>query len=110
MELPNLERAIVSQEKIVDYLLSTTHRDGRHKAAFFGAFGFSAGLWEELAEAIMRHARRNPVAKKEQSAFGTRFVIEGTMEMADGRNALVRSVWFIERDDDVPRLVTAYPR
>lgn len=109
MALPNHERAVVSEEKIVDYLLSTTHRDGRHKAAFFLAFGFVPERWEELASAILRHASDNPVAKQELTNYGTRYVVEGTMNMADGRDALVRTVWFVETGEDVPRLVTAYP-
>jgi hypothetical protein len=39
MKLPNHEHALVPQEKITGYLLSLTHRDGRHKAAFFVSFG-----------------------------------------------------------------------
>jgi hypothetical protein len=109
MALPNHERAVVSEEKIVDYLLSATHRDGRHKAAFFFAFGFVLERWEKLASAILSHANENPVAKQELTKYGTRYVVEGTMKMADGRDALLRTVWFVETGEDVPRLVTAYP-
>lgn len=35
MKLPNVEAVVVSEDKITGYLLSPTHRDGRHKAAFF---------------------------------------------------------------------------
>jgi len=35
MKLPNRERAILPRERIRDYLLSDSHPDGRHKAAFF---------------------------------------------------------------------------
>jgi hypothetical protein len=35
MKLPNYEQVVITREKVVDYLLSDTHRDGRHKAAFF---------------------------------------------------------------------------
>jgi hypothetical protein len=42
MKLPNVEAAVISEDKITGYLLSTTHRDGRHKAAFFLGFGFTA--------------------------------------------------------------------
>jgi hypothetical protein len=31
---------VITREKIVDYLLSDTHHDGRHEAAFFKRFGF----------------------------------------------------------------------
>lgn len=41
MKLPNVGGAVVAQEKIIDYLLSDTHRDGRHKAVFFKRFGFT---------------------------------------------------------------------
>jgi hypothetical protein len=35
MRLPNVAAAVVPPEKITGYLLSTEHRDGQHKAAFF---------------------------------------------------------------------------
>jgi hypothetical protein len=109
MELPNRHLAVVPREKITDYLLSTTHRDGRHKAAFFITFGYTVERWEDLADALMRHAVMHEVAKEEGSRFGTRYVVEGIMAMADGRDALLRSVWFIDRGTDTPRFVTAYP-
>ena len=109
MKLPNYEHATVPREKVVDYLLSTTHRDGRHKAVFFGGFGFAPDNWQALAEALIRHAGDHEVAKEEDSPFGIRYVVDGTMTMADGRDALVRTVWFIDAGTDVPRFVTAYP-
>jgi hypothetical protein len=109
MKLPNRERAVVPREKVVDYLLSPAHRDGRHKAVFFTGFGFSVERWEDLADALLRHASDHEVAKQEDSPFGTRYVVEGIMAMADGRDALPRTVWFIDTGADVPRFVTAYP-
>jgi hypothetical protein len=35
MKLPGIENAEVGETKIVRYLLSTTHRAGKSKAAFF---------------------------------------------------------------------------
>src|SRR5205807_581714 len=72
MKLPNLEKAVVREQKITEYLLSPTHRDGRHKAAFFTAFGFSAENWRELAEFLRRHAAEHEVAREEGSPFGKR--------------------------------------
>jgi hypothetical protein len=109
MKLPNQQLAAVPREKVVDYLLSTTHRDGRHKAAFFNAFGFTIKNWQDLQMALVRHAADHEVAEVEASPFGTRYVVEGIMAMADGRNALVRTIWFIETGTDMPRFVTAYP-
>lgn len=109
MKLPNHERAVVPRAKMVDYLLSTTHRDGRHKAVFFNGFGFDADNWQALADALVRHAGEHEVTKDEASLFGTRYVVEGIMVMADGRGTLMRAVWFIDSGADAPRFVTAYP-
>ena len=71
MKLPNLESAVVPEEKIVGYLLSANHRDGRHKAAFFQRFGYSVNGWKLLANDLLKHAAIHEVAKVEDSPFGT---------------------------------------
>lgn len=109
MKLPNLHVAVVPQEKICGYLLSSTHPAGRIKAAFFSQFGFAVSSWETLAAALTRHATDHGVVTTKESVFGVRYIVEGTMETPDGRNPTVRVVWFIARDQTVPRLVTAYP-
>ncbi len=52
MPIPNAERAEVSRDKIVDYLLNPQHPDGAGKAAFYLAAGFGVERWEELADAL----------------------------------------------------------
>ena len=109
MTLPGIERAVIPRRKVVDYLLSPTHPEGRGKAAFFRHFGFRPEAWDVLAGALRRHAAEHEVAREEPSPFGTRYVVEGIMETPSGRTPRVRSVWFIDEEDGVPRLVTAYP-
>jgi hypothetical protein len=109
VKLPNLEHAVVSEEKITDYLLSRTHRDGRHKAAFFESFGFSTEDWQSLQRVLLQHAADHEVTKMERSPFGVRYVIEGIITAQDGRTPMIRSVWFVENGEDAPRFVTAYP-
>ncbi len=109
MKLPSRERARIPRRKIIEYLLSPTHRDGKSKAAFFTRFGFSIDKWEELAEAVLRHAAENEVSVVEQSPFGVRYVIDGIIHAPDGREPRVRSVWFIGDDEEIPRFATAYP-
>ena len=38
-----------------------------------------------------------------------RYIIEGELDAPDGRKPIVRVVWFIKTETDVPRLATAYP-
>lgn len=109
MILPNGANALVPREKITGYLLSETHRDGRHKAAFFRLFGFAVESWDVLAAALRRHAVENEVAGMEESPFGMRYIIEGPLRAPDGRSPNLRSVWFIGTGETIPRLATAYP-
>jgi hypothetical protein len=109
VRLPNHNQAVVPREKIVDYLLSLAHRDGRSKALFFSGCGFSVDDWQTLANALLRHAADHEVAKIEASQFGTRYIVEGELHAPDGRTPLVRVVWFIDTDEELPRLATAYP-
>jgi hypothetical protein len=53
--------------------------------------------------------RDHEIAKEEESPFGKRYVIEGIMEAANGRMVMLRSVWFIDTGENIPRFVTAYP-
>lgn len=96
MKLLNAEQAEVPQDKITEYLLSTTHSVGKHKAAFFLNFGFTVENWEIMAQSLIKHAIENEVVNERESP--------------DERNPNVQSVWFIDEGNDSPRLVTAYPR
>jgi len=108
-KLPNHDKAIIPQAKIADYLLSLTHRDGKSKAKFFRASGFSPPEWETMAEALKHHAAVHKLSKIETSPFGMRYVIEGEILTPDNRNPEIRSVWFIRTGSDIPYFVTAYP-
>jgi hypothetical protein len=109
MKLPNIERAVVPGRKITHYLLSATHRDGRHKAEFFCSFGFKLEAWEELATALLNHARNHEIVEIVPTPFGRNFVIKGALPAPDGRAPNVRAVWFIANGKETATLATAYP-
>jgi hypothetical protein len=85
MKLPNVERAVVPMEKLTVYLLSDTHPDGAPKAEFFRQFGFGLDNWQDLAQALLNHAAEHDIVKEEATPFGVRYVIEGPLMAADGR-------------------------
>ncbi|MEW6543132.1 MAG: DUF6883 domain-containing protein [Nitrospirota bacterium] len=109
MKLPHVDRLEIRQAKVVQYLLSSTHRAGKGKAAFFSGLGFQASAWEVLARALQQHARDNLVTSYENTRFGRRYVIEGPLVAPSGRQLQVRTVWFIDEGGQTPRFVTAYP-
>ncbi len=109
MKLPNAHLAVVSEAKLVDYLLSPTHRRGKSKAAFFLKHGFAREKWEALAEALQKHALLHEVKTREENLFGTRYVIDGAMHSPDGQDLQVRAAWFIDKGGETPRFITAHP-
>ncbi len=109
MKLFHLDQIAVPQAKLVDYLLSHTHPEGRSKARFFRRFGFTPETWDVLADALRRHAAEHEITKEEASPFGTRYVVEGILQTPSGRTPRIRTIWFIDIGAKVPRFVTAYP-
>jgi len=110
MRLPHLDRAIIPRAKIVDYLLSVSHTTGRAKARFLEDFGFRAQDWLVLHEAIIAHARANGVTASHRTHLGTSYEIDGPLLTPAGRTPIVRVVWFVGSQENVPRLVTLVPR
>jgi hypothetical protein len=109
MKLPNAEQAVIPQRKVTHYLLSPTHRDGQHKAAFFRGFGFKPEAWNVLATALLNHARAHEVVESTATPFGQNHVVEGSLPAPDGRAPNVRVVWFVASGEEIATLATAYP-
>jgi hypothetical protein len=107
--LPKASAAVISQAKIVDYLLNPLHPDGAGKAQFFTGLGFDRSDWQRLASALRRLAETTPVARSMESQHGMKYIIEGALGTPNGRFVQVRTVWIVDGGDDVPRFVTAYP-
>ena len=106
--LPNPHRAVIDRDKLEKYLLSSSHPLGRFKAVFFRSLGFSGSDWRRL-EAAFREFLHKPALPKEQTKYGRKYLICGTLEGPNGRKADVVTVWIVRQGEDMPRFVTAYP-
>jgi hypothetical protein len=109
MKLPYAANARVDREKIVAYLLSSSHPDGASKARYFTAFGFRTSRWQIFARALKEHGENCEVISSVESVYGTRYSVDGLMIAPDGRNPKIRTVWILAKRSKSPRLVTAYP-
>ena len=110
MKLPNGGVAIVEERKIREYLVSRSHPVGRFKARFFASLGYGPDNWRVLAAAIRGLATHEDAQLVEENEHGRKYMVQGTLTGPQGRSAEVVSVWIIRVGDDVPRLVTVYPR
>jgi len=109
MRIPNADQAIISRNKLRDYLLSPKSPQGRYKARFFAGLGYTGDTWRRF-EADLRSQHLNlDAVESGSSEHGRKFAIAGRLTGPSGRSAEVLSVWIIDQGGSVPRFVTAYP-
>jgi hypothetical protein len=109
MRLPNRTRAYVSHTKLTGYLLSETHKDGKSKAKFLRRLGFNETNVELLERNLIDIAQFEEVKEVVSSAFGIKYIIDGSLGTPGGEFVKMRTVWIIEAMQLEPRFVTAYP-
>ena len=109
MELPFKDSLLVEETKVIGYLLSEAASRG--KATFFLRLGFRPDEWETLATALKVQAQNNRVTSMIDSAYGTRYSVDGPIETPDNRQPrpTIRTVWILETGTQAPRLITAHP-
>ncbi len=108
MKLPNAERAFVDIAKLRDYCLDSTHPEGRHKARVFqSALDLSEGDAEFLRQAILAAAVDAEAVAGESDEYGARYLLDFELNRGN-RNARIRTVWIVRRNEDFPRLATCY--
>ena len=74
MKLPNIDKAVISSDKLRDYLLSRSHPIGRFKSVFFNRLGFSADSWELMEEAL-RSLLKGDAQEKDVTEYGNNYEI-----------------------------------
>ena len=99
----------IDRNKIDDYLLHPVK--GRGKAAFFEAFGFARGRWQELDGALLDRAAAGLLLDVVVSPYGSRHIVRGALRTPAGRDPqpLVCTVWQADNGAESVRLITAYP-
>jgi hypothetical protein len=109
--LRNAHLAVVDRSKVLDYLLNEAHPDNGGKARFFGSIGYSLEDPEDLIQALREVAEHGEVVSRAESVHGEKYVVDGwlSMQTRGSRRWSIRTVWIIDRGNDAPRLVTAYP-
>lgn len=108
MRLPNTDKAIIPRGKLDGYLLSPIHPIGRYKATFFRSLGYTQSDWKVL-EGHLRKLLEQDAEEREETEFGTKYEIRGTIAGPSGHSAAIVTVWVILHGEEMARFVTAYP-
>lgn len=109
MRIPNADKAIVSPEKLRDYLLSPHHPVGRFKAVFFADLGYSIENREVLERDLKNQILSQNAEEVRGFPHGKKYVVTAPVRVPSGKVVQVTSVWVILKSEDIPRFVTAYP-
>jgi hypothetical protein len=108
MPFPDAEHAIVTEEKVRNYLLNPIHPVGGPKATWFATLGYTIDNWQDLVDDLLRLARTVDAFVAKPSPFGVKYEVSGKIGRPGHRPADVLTVWIVE-ENSVPRLITAYP-
>jgi hypothetical protein len=109
MRLPNADDAQVEFEKLRYYLISETHPIGRSKGRFFRSIGFDESRLAVLKHGLIAIARTEDIVEAVASPHGTKYIVDGSIATPSGEQVRLRTVWIVDKGQDNPRFVTAYP-
>ena len=107
-QVPNAGRAVLDLRKFEDYCLNPAHPRGRHKARVFrDALGIGRDEAEWLRTALLAGLDGAEAAIFAQDAFGTRWRADIPIAR-QGRRVVIRTIWIVRSDEQMPRFVTCW--
>jgi hypothetical protein len=109
MKVPNGDQAVISQDKLCNYLLNVAHRRGSSKAKMLLAMGYLPEDWQRLESDIRVQHLNSEVDSVMNTAYGIRYDIVAPLQGPVGQAVMFRSVWQIDTGTQLPRLITMYP-
>ncbi len=109
MKIPNNQLSVVAPEKITEYLLSSNHETGKHKAQFFSSFGFTIDDIGAFRNALIQHSLERDIDIATDTGFGVKYKLSCEIQTPDKRNPCIITIWIVEAGMKAPKLITAYP-
>jgi hypothetical protein len=111
--LPNAENAEIDRRKFAEYSMNPDNPNNQDKWLAFAALGYdvrTASSREFAAQSIIEPLRpailTAPATPGKISPHGLRFKVSIAIQGLNQRRGLLVTVWQIDQNRDVPRLVT----
>ncbi|MDR1292267.1 MAG: minor capsid protein [Clostridiales Family XIII bacterium] len=106
-KLPNAVSASTTQEKLQGYLLNSNHPVGGNKARVIrSVLGYHYQNWDVLADKIYIAVQDASVVRIMKTRYGVKYETHLLIEGEKGKSLLMRTIWQIDNESDIPRLVT----
>jgi hypothetical protein len=104
--LPNAERTLIDDAKLVDYSLAADHPVGANKALLFRSLlGLTVGDADTLRRLILEAVLVYDAVAGRRDEFGQRYAVDFPVKTEVG-SAVVRSTWILRQDENFPRLTS----
>ncbi len=79
------------------------------QAKFFRGLGFDESNVAILEQGLIEIAKAGQIAETVPSGYGVKYIVDGLITTPFGGQVRVRTVWIVDKGQDSPRFVTAYP-
>lgn len=112
--LPEYDRAIIEESKLIEYALNPENERGQHKARVIeSALGFNLSNWEQLQQAILEALPHHEAIFISETPFGIKYRVDLVISGPNKQTANLLTVWQFDRQPDGttrewPRLITLY--
>ena len=112
--LPNCDRALIGDCKLIGYALNPHSERGRLKPRDFNsALRFNLSNWEQLKQAILETLPYYEAKLTRQTAFGKKYKVVLPITGINKRTVNVITIWQFDglpdgTFNDYPRLITLY--
>ncbi len=101
------ENAIITREKITDYLLKW--QPDNDKSKFLARAGYSSDNWQRLLEDIRTQILPTEAELMRKTAYGDLFRIRGKLLGPNGVSLRVITVWMAEYASRQTKFITLFP-
>ncbi len=109
MKVPNADQAVITEDKLRNYLLNVNHRRGASKARLLLSMGYGPDAWQQLETDLRDQHLSLEVSEETDTEYGRSYAIVAPLRGPAGRIVRFRSVWQIDAGTETPRLITMYP-
>ena len=105
MKLP--ANTIIAQTKLTEYLLKFRREDD--KSLFLGSAGYKLDNWPELEKDLRQQILPLEAIQYEQTSYGDKYKLRGTLSGPNGKNLHVVTIWMIELQSQQTKFITLFP-
>ena len=106
MFVPNAEKATVDIRKLNGYALDLNNEVGKHKARVFAsALNLTQKDAPILQAALLEAVKTIEATVGKLDEYGQRYMVDFEFER-QGKRAGIRSAWIIDKNSEIPRLIT----